>query len=113
MFKFIPLKIQTNIYIRRWKHGHLQRYILRPGQQYVAWLVSRAIKKPNHKFLAYLLVCTQNQGEEAIGNLKNRYADLRGVSLEFELGGNWEALFSSEVPRYDEGQFQKVQERGA
>jgi hypothetical protein len=65
--------------------------------------VSRAIKDHNHKFLAYLLVYTQNQEEEAIENLKNRYMDLRDIPLEFELGGNWEDLFSNEVPRYYEG----------
>jgi hypothetical protein len=77
---------------------------------YVAWLVSRA-KNHNHKFLAYLLVYTQNQGEEAIEKLMNTYKDLRGIPLEFELGGSWEDLFSNKVPEYYNGQFEKVSER--
>lgn len=73
--------------------------------------MGRAIKERNHKFLAYLLVYTRNQGDEAIGILKDRYEEERGFSLDFDLNGSWEDLFSVEVPRYYEGQFQRVEDR--
>ena len=78
---------------------------------YVPWLVSRAIQSSNIISLAYLLVRTQNQEEEAIDVLKTSYKELGGAALDFNLRDYWEDLFRDEVPEYSLGQFQRVDER--
>jgi hypothetical protein len=59
--------------------------------------VGRAITNKDYKFLAYLLVKTHREGNEAICDLEARYRSLNPVPLDIDIGA-WKGMFDEPEP---------------
>lgn len=66
-----------------------------------------ALRGKNERFLAYLLACTQREGEHSVRNLQDEYTALWGIALEFEKP-DWEKEFCTDVKNFFPGCFQRI-----